>query len=53
MAKTKFLSWLAIALCVFAILADFTSKIMSMTVDGVTLAIVIWIIIRLKNNEDK
>tara|TARA_R110002012_G_scaffold303901_2_gene506155 strand:- start:19 stop:174 length:156 start_codon:yes stop_codon:yes gene_type:complete len=50
--SAKLLSWIAIGLCVFAILADFTSKLMSIMVDGVTLSIVIAIIYKLTKTED-
>lgn len=43
----KTLAVLAIALCVIAILVDFTSKIMSIAVDGVLLSIVVCIIYKL------
>lgn len=45
--QDKLLSVLAIALCVIAVLVDFTSKFMSMVVDGVLLAIVAFIIYKL------
>lgn len=50
--STRVLSWIAIGLCVFAILADFTSKIMSIAVDGITLGIVIAIIYKLTKTKD-
>lgn len=43
--------WLAVALCVIAVLVDFASKFMSIVVDGVLLALVVGIIIKMNKQK--
>ncbi len=45
----RFLPYVAMALCAVAIFADFASKILSITVDGIILSLVIAILYKMKN----